>query len=83
MTVKTKVKTTSKDVAEIRCQNKKFGDIDPHASGIFEVTCNSKFCGQPNNVTLHIFNLGKVDEDNVIRPTETKWLKRFIEGENK
>ena len=40
---------------EIRCTNKKHGELE---NGVFETTCNSRFCGAGAGiVVLHGFNV--------------------------
>ena len=39
---------------EIRCDHKKFGEID---DGVITIKCQSKFCGaSPGIVVLHLFD---------------------------
>ena len=62
---------------EIRCANKKFGEVNSEAKGIFEATCNAGYCRRDSNaIVLHRWNLEKVNEDGTITPIETKRFKR-------
>jgi hypothetical protein len=65
-------------VPEIRCDgNKKFGVIDGRATGIFEAVCSSRFCKQRNNeIVLHIWDLGKINEYGTVLPIDTKRFKK-------
>jgi hypothetical protein len=62
---------------DIRCQNfQKFGEVAPGATGEYRVLCRNSRCKIGNEVVVHIFNLEKISEDGIIRPTETKRFKR-------
>lgn len=43
---------------ELRCAAKKHGEMVTPGSGILEVSCDSRFCGKRNGVTVrHQFDL--------------------------
>ena len=62
---------------EIRCENKKFGEVSDGAKGIFEVICGSRFCKtQYDEVVLHRWNLEKLNANGSIKLIETRRFKR-------
>lgn len=63
---------------EIRCKNKKHGEINDQASGILIRVCASKFCKIQNEIVEHHWNLEKINENGTIYPVETKRYKRPI-----
>jgi hypothetical protein len=59
---------------ELRCANKKFGELIIPGAGLLEVFCDSRFCGKRPGVTVrHRFDLqtGEMVEDKQFK-TPTK-----------
>jgi len=63
---------------DIRCESgTKFAVASEDAAGELEILCRNKLCKVfGNEIVIHVFNLGKIDEDGTIRPTKTKRFKR-------
>jgi len=60
---------------ELRCPAKKHGEVLTPASGILEVSCDSRFCGKVAGVTVrHQFDLASGDL------TETRKYKTLSKG---
>jgi hypothetical protein len=64
-------------VPEIRCGNKKHGEVSEYAQGVLIRLCSSRFCKvQQNEIVEHHWNLEKVNENQIIYPIETKRYKK-------
>jgi len=64
-------------VPEIRCASKKHGEITENSKGEFRRTCNSRFCKKlGNEIVEHIWNLEKINENQIVFPIDTKRYKR-------
>ncbi|ACI12443.1 gp27 [Mycobacterium phage Konstantine] len=71
-------------MADIRCSNKKHGELTEQGSGILEIICNSRFCKEsPNEVVRHRWNLGKKNPDGTIKLIETRRFKDPTKGNRK
>ncbi|QLF83907.1 hypothetical protein SEA_BECKERTON_22 [Mycobacterium phage Beckerton] len=65
-------------MADIRCSNKKHGEISDNSTGELQMFCRDRFCKiHENEVVLHIWNLAKKSEDGSIRPIETRRFKKI------
>jgi hypothetical protein len=63
-------------MAEIRCENKKFGEITP--DGILEIFCSSNFCKdhRSDEVAMHRWDTRKISADGTVKFIETKRFKK-------
>jgi hypothetical protein len=63
-------------VAEIRCKNKKFGELTP--DGILEIFCTSNFCKdhRGDETVIHRWDTGKLNADGTVKLIETRRFKK-------
>jgi len=62
---------------EIRCDSRKFGEVSEDATGELRIFCNSQFCKEHGNeIVEHVFNLAKINENGIVKPTHTNRYKR-------
>ncbi|AHG24413.1 hypothetical protein PBI_DAMIEN_22 [Mycobacterium phage Damien] len=65
-------------MADIRCSNKKHGEVTENSTGELRMFCRDRFCKiHGNEVVQHVWDLAKVSEDGSIRPIETKRFKKI------